>query len=172
MSASLTSSAIFSAAGRKLDMVAECNLFHLILYFQGDISKYLINLSLLVQSVLELEPEIDSAGGFQNLPWNYVEVVFLNALFQQTIMFSVLTRYFQFLPILSFSLLCSYVLIGQEIYSLISKRLLCTSADGGDEPATSTPRKNRKRFPVFLSRRRGPTTSTPRTEQLYFFYQT
>ena len=22
-----------------------------------------------------MEPEIDSAGGFQNLPWNYVEVV-------------------------------------------------------------------------------------------------
>ena len=47
------------------------------------------------ESTLELlvgvvsEPEIDSAGGFQNLPWNYVEVVFLNALFQQTIMFSV-----------------------------------------------------------------------------------
>ena len=75
MSASLTSSAIFSAAGRKLDMVAECNLFHLILYFQGDVLKYLINLSLMVQSVQELEPDIDSAGGCQNLPWNYVEIV-------------------------------------------------------------------------------------------------
>ena len=87
MSASLTSSAIFSAAGRKLDMVSEYNLFSPNTILSR---RYLIN-SLL----LEVEPEINSAWSFQNLPWNYVEVVFLNAFFQPTIMFSGVSSFLQ-----------------------------------------------------------------------------